>query len=134
MAIGRVLIALVGIVDALAGAALILVPEWFYQNVGTFPPFNRHYAGDAGSFLAPVGVALLFAARDPRRYMPILLTGLAISWLHALNHAYDAVVHPGAGQAGLVDTANVTAIAVALTAGVLLVRRADERPREAEAG
>ena len=134
MAIGRALIALVGIVDALAGAALLLAPEWFYENVGTFPPFSRHYAGDAGSFLAPVGVALLFAARDPRRFMPILLTGLAISWLHALNHAYDALAHPGAGQAGLVDAASVTAIAVALTAGLFLVRRSDERPRGAESG
>ena len=66
--------------------------------------------------------------------MPILITGLAISWLHAANHTYDALVHPGAGQAGLVDAAGVTAIAVALTAGVLLIRRADPRARETGTG
>jgi hypothetical protein len=71
------------------GAALLFAPEWFFQNIGTFPPFNRHYLGDAGSFLLPLGLALLWAARNPAEHW--LLTGFAAlgSLVHALNHTYD---------------------------------------------
>jgi hypothetical protein len=121
--VARALIALVGLADTLAGSALLLAPEWFFSTVGHFPPFNRHYMGDTGSFLLPVGVGLLVAARDPIRYRPILLLGLLASWLHTLNHGYDALVHPGMGQAGLIDTAQVAAIAIALSVGTWLALR-----------
>ena len=123
MRIGQALIALVGVADSAAGAALLLVPEWFYQTMGTFPPFNRHYAGDAGAFLLPIGLGLLFAAREPRRYRQILAVGLGASWLHALNHAYDAIRHGGVGTASLLDVVNIAGMAIVLTVGVWLSGR-----------
>lgn len=123
MRIGQALIGLVGLADTLAGAALLLAPEWFYETLGTFPPFNRHYAGDAGAFLLPIGIGLLFAARSPARFRAILVLGLGASWIHAANHAYDALVHPGEGAASLLDAANVVGIAVALSVGVALTWR-----------
>jgi hypothetical protein len=125
--IAKALIALVGLADTLAGSALLLAPEWFFTTFGQFPPLNRHYMGDAGSFLLPIGLALLVTARDPVRYRPILLIGLLASWLHTLNHGYDALVQPGMGQAGLVDTAQVAAIAIALSVGTWLALRPQTR-------
>ena len=120
MRIGQALIALVGVADTAAGAALLLAPEWFYATLGTFPPFNRHYAGDAGAFLLPIGLGLLFAAREPRRFRAALLVGLGASWLHALNHVYDAFLHAGVGTASLLDAVNISGMAIALTVGTWL--------------
>ena len=119
--VGRALIFLVGVVDTLAGAVLLFVPEWFFETIGHFPPFNRHYLGDAGSFLLPIGVGLIVAASSPARYRPIIWLALAASWIHAANHTFDALANPGMGQASLLDAANVIAIAVALTVGAFLV-------------
>ena len=123
MRIGQALIGLVGLADTLAGAALLLAPEWFYETLGTFPPFNRHYAGDAGAFLLPIGIGLLFAAREPARFRAILVLGLGASWIHALNHAYDALSHPGVGSASVLDAANILGVAIALSVGVALTWR-----------
>jgi hypothetical protein len=79
-----------------AGGALLLAPHWFYQQIGTFPPYNRHYAGDLGAVLLPLGVGLLWAARAPERHRGLILLGAGVSLLHAANHLYEAVVfgHP----------------------------------------
>jgi hypothetical protein len=115
VAIARGVIAFVGFVDIAAALALLVVPEWFYTRYAEFPPFNRHYAGDAGAFLLGIGLALVLAARNPRRYVALLLIGVAVSWLHALNHLYDAFEHPGTGRAGVSDAAVIVGIAFALT-------------------
>jgi len=123
MRIGQALIGLVGLFDAAAGAALLFAPRWFYDTLATFPPFNRHYAGDVGAFLLPIGLGILIAARDPIRYRAILILGLAASWVHAANHALDGVQHAGEGSASLLDAANIVGMAVALSVGVALTWR-----------
>jgi hypothetical protein len=45
----------------LTGLALLFASNWFFQTLGYFPPFNRHYAGDLGAFELPLGVGLLWA-------------------------------------------------------------------------
>lgn len=72
-----------------SGAALIVAPEWFFNTFGYFPPFNRHYAGDAGTFLLPLGIGLLLTARTPARHIGIIAIAAGISVLHVLNHLYD---------------------------------------------
>ena len=42
-----------GLGYTIAGAALLFAPEWFFQNIGYFPPFSRHYAGDVGRLCSP---------------------------------------------------------------------------------
>lgn len=74
------------------GAALLLAPTWFYQYIGHFPPFNRHYIGDLGAFTLPLGAGLLLAARDPFRHRLLLGVAAGVSLLHGVNHAYDAVI------------------------------------------
>ena len=86
------LVFIAGLFYLLSGLALLALPQWFYANVGTFPPFNRHYAGDLGAFLLPIGIGLLLAARDPRRHRLLIGVVAAGNILHALNHLFDAIL------------------------------------------
>ena len=74
----------------LSGLGLLLAPEWFFENIGFFPPFNRHYAGDTGSFMLPWGLALLIAARDPFRNRILIGLSAVSTLLHTANHVYDS--------------------------------------------
>ncbi|HEU5318413.1 MAG TPA: NAD(P)H-binding protein [Chloroflexota bacterium] len=85
----RLMVALIGLSYVLAGALLLWATPWFYEHVGTFPPYNRHYAGDAGAFNLPLGLGLVWAARGLRRHRALIVIGLIASALHTLNHAYD---------------------------------------------
>ena len=82
-------LALNGTVNLVAGAALLLAPVWFFNTIGSFPPFNQHYAGDAGAFLLPLGLGLLLALRDPRRHRLLIGMGALAGLLHIGNHLYD---------------------------------------------
>lgn len=81
-----------GIFYLLAGLAMILAPMWFFENIGNFPPFNRHYTGDLGGFLLPLGIGLVIASRDPVRHWTLVWVIVAANVLHALNHTYDAII------------------------------------------
>lgn len=89
--IARAAIFVSGVFYTLSGLGLMFAPEWFFQNIGNYPPFNRHYAGDTGAFTLALGLALLWAARDRNLMQHRSLIGytLLASLLHALNHAYD---------------------------------------------
>lgn len=87
-------VAIAGMLYLLTGIALLFAPIWFFQHVGTFPPFNQHYEGDLGSFLAPLGIGLLVAAREPGKHAWLLWVAAIGSLLHAGNHLYDAFLYP----------------------------------------
>src|SRR2546428_3596796 len=87
-----IVVGVAGIFYMLVGVALLFAPVWFFQTIGHFPPFNRHYEGDLGSFLLPLGVGLLVAARAPLRHIWVIRVAALGSLLHAGNHVYDAVV------------------------------------------
>ena len=120
-ALATLVVALMGANYALSGAALLVAPEWFFANVGPYPPFNRHYLGDLGAFLLPLGVGLLVAARHPARHATMLAVAVGASALHALNHLYDAVVQGAPLAHWLGDTAPLLLLAALLAlAGVPL--------------
>ena len=73
------------------GAALLVAPEWFFANIGNFPPFNRHYSGDLGSVQLALGAVLLYTFRNPVAHAGVLGVAALGGTLHALNHAVDAV-------------------------------------------
>lgn len=81
-----------GVVNTLAGAALLIAPLWFFNTIGTFPPFNQHYLGDGGAFLFPIGVGLLLARRDPQRHALLIGMAALAGVLHTGNHLYDDFV------------------------------------------
>lgn len=85
----------VGVSYLVAALTLLLAQDWFFNNVGNYPPYNRHYMGDAGSFVSVVALMLFWAARDPaRHWVMILLAGVG-SLIHATNHVIeDFITNP----------------------------------------
>ncbi len=81
-----------GIFYTLTGVALPFAPQWFYDHIGTYPPFNHHYEGDLGAILIPMGIALVLAARDPARHRLLFGMVVAGSIIHAVNHLLDELV------------------------------------------
>ncbi len=122
---GQIIVAVSGAVLAFTGAALLLAPEWFYQTIGTFPPFNRHYTGDLGAFQLPLGVALLFAAKHPAQHRLLLWSVAGGNLLHAFNHAYDALIDRASVSHWLVDVAPLLIMALLLIAAI---REPRQRP------
>jgi hypothetical protein len=82
-------------VSYLAALALLLSQDWFFNNIGNYPPYNRHYMGDAGSFVSVLGLMLLWAARDPARHWAMILLAGVGSLVHAANHVIeDFITNP----------------------------------------
>jgi len=95
----QIVVGLAGAAYLLIGIALLFAPGWFFSAIGNFQPFNRHYEGDLGAFLLPLGIGLLVAARDPARYIWVTRVAALGSLLHVGNHVYDALfvsAQPGA--------------------------------------
>jgi|SRR5687768_11086915 len=120
----RVILGAAGSGYMLIGLALILSPQWFFDNVGPFAPFNRHYEGDLGTFLLPLGVGLLAAARAPWRHQLFLAVAAAASLLHAGNHIYEAVAGNTPPERVLQDTAPLIVLGLLLVAAGWGARRA----------
>lgn len=81
-----------GLIHLLTALTMFTVPYWFFENVGQFPPFNRHYMGDLAAFILPLAIGLLVAARDPVRHRMVIAIAAAANLIHTFNHAYDAVI------------------------------------------
>jgi hypothetical protein len=90
----QIVVAIMGLFYTLAGGALIFFPLWFYQYIGNFPPFNRHYEGDAGAFLLALGIGLLVATPRPEKHVWLIRIAALASMFHVANHLYDALAYP----------------------------------------
>jgi predicted anti-sigma-YlaC factor YlaD len=88
----QIVLALTGVFYLLSSVALLFAPVWFFQTIGHFPPFNRHYEGDTGAFVFALGAGLLFAAPAPSRHTGVVWVAAIASLLHACNHIYDAII------------------------------------------
>ena len=102
--VAQIIVLLSGIITLLTGVALLFAPEWFFQNIGNFPPYNRHYEGDLGTFELALGFGLLFAARNPSRHRALIAVAAAGNLLHAFNHAYDSLNEQATLAHWLTDT------------------------------
>lgn len=115
----QVVVALGGALYTATAAALLFAPRWFFENVGEFPPYNRHYEGDAGAFLAAIGLALLVAARRPAQHIGLVAVGAVASVVHAVNHGYDWA----RGDESLASLLALAGYAVAITVVLATLRR-----------
>jgi len=113
-AFAQVVIGMAGALHLLTGVALLFAPAWFFAIIGTFPPFNRHYEGDLGAYLLPLGFGLLVAARAPVRHKTLIGVAALANLLHAFNHVYDAVIARAALGYWLRDTAPLLLLAALL--------------------
>jgi hypothetical protein len=125
---GQIIVAVNGALLTFTGTALLFAPEWFYQTIGTFPPFNRHYTGDLGAFQLPLGVALLLAAKHPTQHRLLLWSVAGGNLLHAFNHAYDALVDRASVGHWLIDVAPLLIMTLLLMAAI---REPEQRSRSA---
>ncbi len=96
----QIVVGLAGVAYLLIGMALLFAPAWFFSAIGNFQPFNRHYEGDLGSFLLPLGIGLLVAVRDPARNIWVIRVAALGSLLHVGNHIYDALFISAPPNAG----------------------------------
>jgi hypothetical protein len=120
----QVIVGLAGVTHVLTGLALLAAPAWFFAAIGTFPPFNRHYEGDLGAFILPLGLGLLWSARDLSRYRLLIVVAAGANLLHAINHIYDGLVGRAPLGHWLSDTGPLLVMAILL---LLVVSR---RPAE----
>ena len=105
----RVLVLAAGALHLAAGLLMALAPRSFYDQVGTFPPFNAHYLRDLATWYVAFGVALLLAVRRPAWQLPLLvLVGLQYA-LHVVNHVID-IVDPEPAWKGPVTLASLVLI------------------------
>ncbi len=119
----QILVAALGIINLTTGLALVFAPQWFFENIGNYPPFNRHYEGDLGAFVTAIGIGLLWAARAPQKYRPLIGIALLASALHLVNHVYDDVLMGASIQqmiSGVITVALGTAL---LTLAFFLARQ-----------
>ncbi len=108
----RLLVLVAGLNYVLTGLALLVAPTWFFENIGPFGLFNRHYLGDLGAFLLPMGIGLLVAARQPRQQLLLIAVVAAGNIIHASNHIYDAILGQEALAHWLSDTIPLVFFAV----------------------
>src|SRR5207249_1198490 len=88
-----------GVFYSITGLTLFLVPQWFYDNIGPYPPFNRHYEGDLGALIIPMGIAMLIGARNPAQHRLLFGVVVAGSVLHAVNHLLvELILSPSPSQ------------------------------------
>ena len=120
----QLMIGIAGASLVFTGAALLFAPLWFYQTIGTFAPFNRHYAGDLGAFQVPLGIALGFAARHPARHRLLIWAAAGGSLLHALNHVYDALLSRASLNQWLAEPLPLLLFAVLLLGASMRIARA----------
>ncbi len=90
----QIVVGVMGMVNSLTGVALIFFPLWFFQHIGTFPPFNQHYEGDLGAYMLAVGIGLLVATPVPENYPWVIRIAALASLLHAANHLSGAFISP----------------------------------------
>jgi len=109
----QVVLALIGVANAAAGALALLAPHTFFDQVGSYGVENSHYVGDLGAFVLAYGVAVLVAMRLPSWRVPVLWLGALWYGLHAINHAFDTGEARSAAR-GWLDTAYIGLGAVLL--------------------
>ena len=85
----RMAVLVVGALHLATGVLMALAPRGFYDNVGTFPPFNAHYLRDLSTFYVALGVALVISARRRSWQVPLLTLAVLQYALHVLNHFVD---------------------------------------------
>jgi hypothetical protein len=64
-------------------------PTSFYDNIATFPPYNRHLFHDLGAFQLGVGAALLAALIWSDALFVALFGGAVGMVMHAVSHFLD---------------------------------------------
>jgi hypothetical protein len=89
------------------GVLMIVAPHTFFEQIGPFGSYNRHYIRDNATFALAFGIGLLISPRWSHWRVPELATTSIQGVLHTVNHAVDiARADPkldGPGDANVYD-------------------------------
>jgi uncharacterized protein YjeT (DUF2065 family) len=91
----RLMLLYCGLSLLLPGLVLIGAPNFFYQALADFAPFNRHFMGDAGSFSLALGIGVLLALRNPAAHRLLIGVTALGNTIHVCNHLYDDLIVDG---------------------------------------
>lgn len=86
----RLVAVAVGLFFVALGLWAFFDPRSFYDQLATFPPYNRHFLHDVGAFQIGIGATLLLAA-GWRDALGVALGGAAIGGaIHTAAHVIDS--------------------------------------------
>ena len=105
----------------IGGVWAFLDPAGFYDTLATFPPFNRHFLRDAGSFQLGIAATLLAVVRWRSGTVVALVGASTASVVHAVSHVIDRD-EGGRGS----DHILLWALAVLLVAATIVQAREEE--------
>lgn len=88
--VSTIVVAAFGIFTVSLGFWALVAPVNFFDNIGHFPPYNRHFLHDVGAFQIAIGAALLFALawRDDA-ILAVLGGAAAGATAHEIAHIID---------------------------------------------
>ena len=101
--IAQAAVFILGAYHAILGLAMIIIPSWFFENIGNYPPFNQHYIVDFGAYQFPLGIALVLASRQPFQQRLLVGSTIIANILHAFAHVYDDLANGNALSASTVS-------------------------------
>jgi hypothetical protein len=85
----RVVVFVVAVFFIGLGIWALLSPQSFYEQLATYPPYNKHLFHDVGAFQVGIGSTLLFALFR-RDALQVALMGTSVgAILHAISHWVD---------------------------------------------
>jgi hypothetical protein len=106
---GMIAAALAAAIYLVFGVWALVAPRSFFDQIATYPPYNKHFVHDLGAFQVGIGVAALTGlwARDA------LVAGLAGAAAGSVGHAISHLVDEELGGHDIDPYATV-ALAVVL--------------------
>ena len=124
-------LALAGVANLANAAWMLLDPAGWYATlpaaVPDTGPLNAHFVRDVGGAFAATGVALLWAAFQPRLRVPMLALASVFYVLHALIHVGDTLAGRLPASHWLIDAPGVYVPALVMIAVTLAAARAAPR-------
>jgi uncharacterized membrane protein len=115
---------LAGLSFVVLGIYAFAAPHSFYDQLATFPPYNRHLIHDVGAFQIGIGAALLLALRWSDASFVALAGAGAGASVHVVSHIID---HELGGETSQTVTLGVLAVLLLVAAAVRWQAVTDER-------
>ena len=109
-----------GVYEVAIALFIAIAPHAFFDSLGPYGHFNRHYLHDVAAFEGALGVGLLLAVRRPAWRAPLLVLAALHFAFHAVSHGAD-VTSADPKWVGPVEFAGLLGGAALL---LLLARRA----------
>lgn len=113
-----------GLFFVVFGAWAFVAPHSFYDQLATFPPYNRHLVHDIGAFQIGIGAALLMAARWNDAPFVVLAGAAAGGVVHLVSHIIDHDLGGSDSDIPLFAVIAAILLSAAATRWVAAVRRA----------